>query len=290
MSRVRVVVAAALMCGCTSPNPAFNDRQSAVDDESGDGPGDGDGDPSTGDGDPTTDTGDGDGDGDGDTTTTGDGDGDDTGSACQPELTDCDGLCVDLVSDPDNCGACGDTCGADQICMATDCVDVKYVFVTSTRSNGLLGGIAGATFICAEAAESANLPGEYAPWLSTADNYPDKYYSQVGPYVRTDLVVVAQSWADLVDGSIQAPIDRDESGAPMQPAPAEDCQLPYAVWTGTSNGGVYVEPNCTEWVNNGSQQEKHGVVGDAKGMSGWSAAQQCAQHCSAQLPIYCFQQ
>jgi hypothetical protein len=40
------------------------------------------------------------------------------GVACTPEQTDCDGTCVDLMTDPTNCGACGDALPAGQQCVA----------------------------------------------------------------------------------------------------------------------------------------------------------------------------
>ena len=40
---------------------------------------------------------------------------------CFAPRTDCDGICTDLQSDPDNCGACGDVC-ASGLCDAGVCV------------------------------------------------------------------------------------------------------------------------------------------------------------------------
>src|SRR5690606_27401961 len=77
------------------------------------GSGDGDGDP-TGDGD-----GDGDGEptGDGDGDPTGDGDGEPTGDGDgEPECPNanemmCDGECIDVMANVENCGECGNVCG-----------------------------------------------------------------------------------------------------------------------------------------------------------------------------------
>jgi hypothetical protein len=44
-----------------------------------------------------------------------------TGVVCNAGLTACDGGCADLSADLANCGACGDTCGADQLCLAGAC-------------------------------------------------------------------------------------------------------------------------------------------------------------------------
>lgn len=94
-----------------------------------------------------------------------------------------------------------------------------------------LGGYDEAALPCAERAGAANLPGDYLPWLSD-------------PYVRTDKAIVANSWADLIDGQLDAPIDRDEHGAPMRAALLPSCALDYAVWTGTANDGTQAETTC----------------------------------------------
>lgn len=44
------------------------------------------------------------------------------GGECTPEQTDCDGACVDIFSDPQNCGACGMACGDGFTCDSGSCV------------------------------------------------------------------------------------------------------------------------------------------------------------------------
>lgn len=46
---------------------------------------------------------------------------DPTASACPAPAEPCDGLCVDLASDPAHCGACGRSCPAGQACYASQC-------------------------------------------------------------------------------------------------------------------------------------------------------------------------
>jgi hypothetical protein len=40
---------------------------------------------------------------------------------CSADTTPCGGACVDLMSDPDNCGACGDVCRTDENCVRGEC-------------------------------------------------------------------------------------------------------------------------------------------------------------------------
>lgn len=42
---------------------------------------------------------------------------------CQPGFRCCDGLCVDINRDSNNCGNCGHNCGEGKICMNADCVE-----------------------------------------------------------------------------------------------------------------------------------------------------------------------
>jgi hypothetical protein len=44
------------------------------------------------------------------------------GAECRDGFVSCDGVCVNLASDPDNCGACGDDCGAFT-CERSECTD-----------------------------------------------------------------------------------------------------------------------------------------------------------------------
>ena len=47
------------------------------------------------------------------------------GAECASGLTLCDGRCVDLESDPDHCGACGDSCGAFECAERTCGPDLR---------------------------------------------------------------------------------------------------------------------------------------------------------------------
>ena len=69
-----------------------------------------------------TDVEDGDADGDADAGTDADGDGDVCPGGCEAPLECCGGQCVDLASDPDNCGACGHACTQGVDCDRGECI------------------------------------------------------------------------------------------------------------------------------------------------------------------------
>jgi hypothetical protein len=46
---------------------------------------------------------------------------DDAGATCAPPGLLCAGVCADVTSDPNNCGACGNACGAGTTCVSGQC-------------------------------------------------------------------------------------------------------------------------------------------------------------------------
>ena len=97
------------------------DDDAGIGDDAGDDP-DADGDPDADDdldatGDPDT---------GGDPDATGDPDADDDpfeDDACGLYQAECDGECIPVSMDPDNCGGCGITCGEGEVCTGGQCVD-----------------------------------------------------------------------------------------------------------------------------------------------------------------------
>jgi hypothetical protein len=130
-------------------------------------------------------------------------------------------------------------CGGDGSCT---------VFVTSqTFSNGNRGGLGGADTECNDLAAATNLPGEYKAWLSdvVADESPSTRFSTVGmssPYVLADAAKtrVAASWSALTSGTIDTPINVDETGQTVPPGK-------LLVWTGTNTVGGPTGSDCDGW-------------------------------------------
>lgn len=90
----------------------------------------------------------------------------------------------------------------------------KTVFITSATVTGDLGGIAGADALCNSLATASSLPGTYKAWLSDGTSSPATTFTKNHRYVLPDgTTIVADSWADLTDGTLANNIDRTESGS-----------------------------------------------------------------------------
>ena len=158
----------------------------------------------------------------------------------------------------------------------------RRVFVTSTRQTALLGGIVGADELCATQADEAGLGRNFKAWLSTtlssvAD--ADRLSQDGGPFVRVDEVIVANDWADLVDGALLAPISLDATGQ----ARAGD------VWTGTlPNGDSYTLDDCTAFTSESSTVGQALCGSSTSVTATWTQSQ--TPRCSTLLRLYCIEQ
>ena len=186
--------------------------------------------------------------------------------------------CDDGNADP------GDGC--DGMCQ----LEARYVFVTSTLQTGNMGGLAGADAICQNLAQAANLPGTYMAWLSTSqpNSTPATRFTQSAlPYQTVTGIKVADNWADLIDGSLDAAINVTELGA-APPAGTATCVANVSVWTNTTaNGSIFNANNsCGDWTstNGGSLWGYNNSVTNT-----WTIACQGGS-CGWMEPIYCFQQ
>src|SRR5205814_720512 len=82
--------------------------------------------------------------------------------------------------------------------------DGCLVFASGVGYGGNLGGLAGGDALCQAGAAARRLPGTYRAWLSDGTNSPSTRFARSkGPYVQPDGIVIARSWNDLTDGSLQ---------------------------------------------------------------------------------------
>lgn len=221
--------------------------------------------------------------------TTADGTTADTSGACDgPTEMSCSGECVDVAKDGANCGGCGVVCPAFELCGESTCKPEKYVFVTHARYQGNLG-LAQADDICTTTANDNFLEGSYRAWLSSDGSSPSEWTVEDGVYrLRGDAdTVVAYSWAQLLGGSLAAPIDVDETGAAVAQSVACDDTILFAVWTGTSESGTALGETCDGWTSNG--QASTGRVGNAGSTDASWTASRCSATCDFMYPIYCVQ-
>jgi len=146
--------------------------------------------------------------------------------------------------------------------------DGMIVFVTSNTYDGGLNpdpnscgtGVAGGDCICQYHADQAGLSGVFLAWLTDNTGSPSTTFTQSAvPYVRVDGVMVALSWADLVDGTILAAIEVDEQGN----HPGQGTQI----WTGTGADGTSggSDPiTCFQWTSSGSSIGVTAIIGKLK--------------------------
>ena len=121
-----------------------------------------------------------------------------------------------------------------------DC-NTKTVFVTNTAYTGSLGGLNGADDKCNTAATNAGLTGYYRAWLSDGSTSAATRLNHFGyKYQLVNGTDVAYGWTDLIDGSLQNAINKDEYGGTFS--------ANTAVWTNTNSNGSASTNHCsTNW-------------------------------------------
>jgi hypothetical protein len=161
--------------------------------------------------------------------------------------------------------------------------DCRVVFVTGTSSSGALGGVSGADAKCAARAVAAGLSGSYLAWIDDSVSQPPaNRFTQAGDaWKNTAGATVAATWADLTDGVLAAPIDRDELGQSV--AGSDD------VWTAVRDTGIgnVAFETCGVW-STGSAASLGRVGSSSSTTSTWTDSADVA--CDQQLRLYCFEQ
>lgn len=171
-------------------------------------------------------------------------------------------------------------CTVGQGCVSDVCTPAKIVFTTSQTVGTKFGGISGADQICANAALNAHLPGQYLAWLSASNTDPaTRFVQSTIPYALVNATVIANDWADLIDGTLAAPMDLDENG---EPAPVAE------VWTGTQTDGTRSTDTCDDWSS--ASASSYGLQGVTDRTDpAWTDAYR--QFCDrASIRLMCFQQ
>lgn len=170
-------------------------------------------------------------------------------------------------------------------------IEPKIVFASSVPHDGNFGGVVGADAFCNGLAASAGLTGPFFAWIasSVANDPYSRFTRAPGPYVRTDGVLVANDWKDLIDGSLSADINVDEN----------EGRVSDFVWTSVKGDATYgshfgVFDDCNGWTSSSSSFK--GFTGFSEAGAGdgsWTSSQSIVDGfpCDETVHhIYCFEQ
>jgi cysteine-rich repeat protein len=163
----------------------------------------------------------------------------------------------------------------------------RFAFVTSSLYTGNMGGIAGADAECNMRAQAAGLPGTYMAWLSDNQVTPASRFVQSSvPYLKTNGAKIADNWADLIDSTLDSPLDTTEQGTPS-PDGGNSCNASVRqVFTGTFSNGLVATNTCSNWTSEAGQAN----IGQTTSATfRWSNCGSTGS-CAAASAIYCFQQ
>lgn len=163
----------------------------------------------------------------------------------------------------------------------------KIVFVTSVSGTGDLHGwpqsdgesglLAGDSICNLIAHDDAHLEGTFVAWLSSSTTDAKDRITSDGPWVRMDGVVVAENKAQLISGTLNAPINQDEF---------ENYLDTSEVWTGTYENGVKIVDTCNDWTDGSDTLNSWGgrntAINDAWTQAAFSSCDQIKH-------IYCFE-
>jgi len=190
--------------------------------------------------------------------------------------------------------------GTDSVTIPLPPPPGKLVFVTSTQGSGSLGGVTGADGVCQGRANAAGLAGTYKAWLSagTYSSSPASRFTRSLslPYVRTDGVQIAANWADLTDGTLDAPINVNEFGN-SQTSPS----MVYSYTMTDGSNGLFGSSSedcyggdchCNGWTSTATQGNPTpgSAVGQvAKTNDDWTDYS-FGNFCGGSYGFYCFQQ
>ena len=163
------------------------------------------------------------------------------------------------------------------------------VFLTSAAYDGNFAGapvtftpaLDGADAACTTAAANGGLAGTWTAWLSdAATNAADRINNGGGaPYQLINGTVIASNMADLLDGTLAAPILIDESG--------NDVVGSFEVWTATTADGTNSGAGaCLNWTT--LDVGERGLIGLADAVDATWTDVAFEDTCNTFNKLYCF--
>lgn len=120
------------------------------------------------------------------------------------------------------------------------------VFITSATYDGNLGGLQGADQKCKDTAVAAGLGGNWKAWLSDSNiSVASRFNKSTNPYKLLNGTTIANSWNDLTDGTLSAPITLMENGGTV---PANTRVYTNTLANGNINSANSAS-NCYNWTS-----------------------------------------
>lgn len=182
---------------------------------------------------------------------------------------------------PTSCFAHTD-CATGAMCVSNACVRGRWAFTTSAGNNGNIGGLAGADAFCQGLAATAGLPGTYRAWLSDSTGSPSTRFTQssipwIMPSGSTGGIILANNWADLTDGTIDALFLQNELGVTVAN------NIPFTNTTGA--GTEWNGNDCSDWTSTAGT----GAYGNTGGTDATWTQSGSGGACNVVHRYYCFQ-
>jgi hypothetical protein len=178
--------------------------------------------------------------------------------------------------------------GADAFNDLAGAATTVEVFVTSQSftgdlksSAGEFTGLDGADTICTNAAKDAGHEGAWTAWISDGNtDVVDRMFD--AEFQLLDGTIVANSLADLTDGTLQVPINLDENLDTVLAGSNSQ------VWTATESDGRYGDSGtCNSWTSSDGETF-FGQIGDASSVfAGWTDVG-AGNPCDSVNRLYCF--
>ncbi|TNF32253.1 MAG: hypothetical protein EP329_10840 [Deltaproteobacteria bacterium] len=201
-------------------------------------------------------------------------------------LTNGTAYCTFKKTEPRGSTRCGSngSCADGSQCEVVETGTQKIAFVTSTKHLGDFGGLQVGDEICGAAAAAAGLKGAFRVWLghSLYVRTPSRRFTRPKvPYVRTDGTEIASGWVDLVDSSIEVPIQYDEFGTLVDDGDVQN------VWTGVGADGDVPATTCQDWKTSAAA-ENGGTGKTNRWNDDWTSARN--EPCNVARRLYCFEQ
>jgi hypothetical protein len=161
----------------------------------------------------------------------------------------------------------------------------RYLFVTSQRLYGNLGGLAGADALCSQDASAGGLKGTWRAWLSDKKTNVLTRINDVGPWhIVGTSTVAAKNLNTLVVGPPNLAWSDQNGNTP----PVNDNGI-IDMWTGTNTSGS-TDLTCADWTSSsGGDGGTYITFYDGFGSNQpvWTSH---GNPCSYGAPLLCIQQ